>query len=298
MNHPAPPAGHPWHIVGCGRMGTLAAFYLQRAGASVTVIRPGRPHQRRVHLRFAGDTRSQMLALPVRPPEHVTAVTRLVVACKTPYSAARLAPIDLAPDALVLRLQNGIGSLDGLLRPSQRLIEVVTASAVKSDTPETLDVVAENETAFGGGTPPADWPTLARAWPGAQWEHAIRMPQWRKLVVNAVLNPLTALYDVRNGALVDNTTLMAPATALAAEADTILATLDGGWPGGSIETVRAVAHATAANTSSMRADLQAGALTEIEAINGWLVAQAKRLGVAAPEHEAIIARIRARHPAL
>ena len=298
MNTSAPQAVSDWHIVGCGRMGTLAAFYLRQTGASVTVIRPGRPHYRRVQLRFAGKARAQELELPVRPPEHVTSVTQLVMACKTPYSAARLAPIDLAPDALVLRLQNGIGSLDGLLGPAQRLIEVVTASAVKSDTPETLDVVAENETVFGGGAPPADWPALASAWPQARWDPAIRMPQWRKLVVNAVLNPLTALYDVPNGALVDDARVSTPATALAAEADTILAALDSAWPGHSIETVRAVARATAANTSSMRADLQAGALTEIEAINGWLVAQAKRIGVAAPEHEAIIARIRARHPAL
>ncbi len=54
--------------------------------------------------------------------------------------------------------------------------------------------------------------------------------------------------------------------------------------------------ATAGNTSSMRADMQRGAITEIEAINGWLLRQADALGLDLPAHRAIVAAVRARQP--
>ena len=58
----------------------------------------------------------------------------------------------------------------------------------------------------------------------------------------------------------------------------------------------AVARATAGNTSSMRADMRRGAITEIEAINGWLLREADRLGLELPAHRAIVAAVRQRHP--
>lgn len=278
-------------------MGTLAACYLQTAGWPVTVVRPGPADRQRTRLRFTRDAHEHVVDLPVCSPAETGPISHLLVACKTPYTSARLASLALAPDALVLRLQNGIGSLDGRLAVGHRLIEVVTTSAVKSAGPGRLDVVAENQTGFGGGTAPALWPALAAAWPGARWHDDIRWVQWRKLVINAVLNPLTALHDVDNGALATDPALAESVHALADEADTILAALDARWPARSRESVYEVARATADNMSSMRADIQAGAVTEIDAINGWLIGQAERLGIAAPAHRQIRDRILARSPA-
>ncbi|RJS91979.1 ketopantoate reductase family protein [Salinisphaera sp. Q1T1-3] len=287
----------PWHIVGCGRMGTLAAGYLQAAGESVVVIRPGAAHSRTTWLHFAATGARRRVTLPVRPAEACGPVVRLIVACKTPYTQAALAPITLADHALVLRLQNGIGSLEGMLGDDQRLIEVVTASAVRSAGPDTLDVVAENASRFGGGTPPACWAGLTAHWPGATWHSDIRHVQWHKLVVNAAINPLTAIHDVDNGRLVERADLQAAMTRLADEADDLLKALDPGWPGGSAGHVADIARATAANMSSMRADRHAGAVTEIESINGWLLREAARRGHTLPAHAEITARVRALHPA-
>lgn len=282
-----------WYIVGAGRIGTLAAGYLQRAGTAVVVVRPGTAHTRRITLIFDADGRSETLALTVCPPAACGPVERLLLASKTPYTDDALARVQLSDIATVVRLQNGLGSLDGRLGAGQRLIEGVTTSAVMSERDDTLRVVAENTTAFGGGPRPAWFDDLADHWPALTWAQDIRPVQWRKLVANAAINPLTAIHDVPNGALLEQPALHADMAELVAEADAVLGRLDPAWPGDSLAQVAGVARATAANTSSMRADVRAGARTEIDAINGWLLRQAEALGLALPAHRRIVARIHA-----
>ena len=237
---------------------------------------------------------------PTRPAP----IRRLVMACKAPFSTAALGGLPLAADATVLRLQNGLGSLDGLLPAGARRVEVVSASAVKRDG-DAHRVVAENDTWMGesvapGGPaaaePPAWFGPLARHWPKLHWPDDFRHRQWRKLVGNAVINPLTGLHDVANGHIFEDPALAAEAEQLAREADRVLTALDPTWPGDSLPGVRALAEATAGNTSSMRADMQAGAVTEIDAINGWLLRQADVLGLDLPAHRRLVAAVKARHP--
>ena len=240
---------------------------------------------------------------PTRPGDPIR---RLVVACKAPFSTAALGGLPLAADATVLRLQNGLGSLDGLLPAGARRVEVVSASAVKRDG-DAHRVVAENDTwmgesaapggpAAGAAEPPAWFGPLARHWPKLHWPDDFRHRQWRKLVGNAVINPLTGLHDVANGHIFQDPALAAEAEQLAREADRVLTALDPTWPGDSLPGVRALADATAGNTSSMRADMQAGAVTEIDAINGWLLRQADVLGLDLPAHRRLVAAVKARHP--
>lgn len=287
-----------WHIMGAGRVGTLAACYLQRAGAETIVVRPGPAYTRRASLAFdhAQTPATEKLDLTVKPPAECGPIPLLLVACKTPYTDAALARLQLTDSATVVRLQNGLGSLDGRLKPGQRLIEGVTASAVMSQTDDTLRVVAENATTFGGGHRPAWFDGLARHWPGLAWATDIRPVQWRKLVVNAALNPLTAIHDVPNGALLERPDLRAEMTTLIDEADAVLARLDESWPANSHASVADVVRATAGNTSSMRADIHAGAMTEIAAINGWLLRRAEELGLDLPAHRRIVDRVRALEP--
>lgn len=298
MTNPASPDhAEPWYLLGAGNMGLLAAHYLQRAGFTVIVLRRDHtPTLERTLILPDGDTvRLELLCEPIVGAG--APIRRLVVACKAPFSAAALAGLPLAADATVLRLQNGLGSLDGLLPDRARGIEVVSASAVKRDG-DAHRVVAENDTWMGDGTaaPPVWFDTLADHWPKLHWPDDFRHRQWRKLVGNAVINPLTGLHDVANGQIFQEPALTSEAEQLTGEADRLLTALDPTWPGDSLAGVRALANATAGNTSSMRADMQAGAVTEIDAINGWLLGQADALGIDLPTHRRIVAAVKARHP--
>lgn len=281
-----------WFLLGAGNMGTLAAWYLTRAGHGITVVRSGASSDLKKQLHRAGNP-ELALQLPTLAPEAITGPVRhLLVAVKTPYTRSSLSPLLpwINEETQVLRLQNGLGALDGLL-PSGQVVEAVSTSAVKGQHPDH-EIIAENTTWMGGNGPQPDWfVSLTPHWPDLQWCDDIREPQWKKLVANAVINPLTALHDVPNGHIVSDPALRDAATRLCQEADRVLQALNPDWPGHSLDNVLAVAQATAGNTSSMRADRQRGAPTEIEAINGWLVTQANRLGIAVPAHLAIIASL-------
>ena len=287
MPHPLP----HWFLLGAGNMGTLAAWDLTRAGHRVSVLRDTTEPVLHKTLRLPDEAPNVALTLPVMRPDALTAPVRhLLVAVKTPYSQSALKPLQrwLTDETLVLRLQNGLGALDGLLPEHGMLLEAVSTSAVKGQHP-VHEIVAENTTWLGGSPfPPAWFDALTHHWPDLRWREDMREPQWQKLVVNAVINPLTALHDVPNGAICTDPALRAQAEVLTREADQVLQSLNPHWPGNSLDNVLAVATATAGNTSSMRADRQRGAPTEIDAINGWLVKQADMLGLAVPENSKLV----------
>lgn len=118
----------------------------------------------------------------------------------------------------------------------------------------------------------------------------VRPRLWEKLAVNAGINPVTALCRLDNGC-VREPPARAVATQAAAEVAAV-ATDRGIELGGDVarEAVLAVAGATAANRSSMRADVEAGRRTEIDAINGYVVEVADR---PVPTNETLCRLVRA-----
>ncbi|MBB6695426.1 2-dehydropantoate 2-reductase [Cohnella xylanilytica] len=120
----------------------------------------------------------------------------------------------------------------------------------------------------------------------------------RKLLINAVVNPLTALLRVRNGELAATPERLALMRELHGETADILRRCglprEEELPDGELwDELLDVCARTAANRSSMLQDAMAGRPNEIDAINGAVVRIAKRLGTPAPWNEKIAALARA-----
>lgn len=98
---------------------------------------------------------------------------------------------------------------------------------------------------------------------GQDWSNMLA----EKLMINAVINPITAIFDVTNGAIIDNRYLNTLAKRLCEETALILQ-LDAckQW-----DRIIQVAKNTADNTSSMLKDLKEMRQTELEAITGYLI---------------------------
>jgi 2-dehydropantoate 2-reductase len=111
---------------------------------------------------------------------------------------------------------------------------------------------------------------------------------WGKAVANAAINPLTALWRVPNGELLASCERRALLAALASEAAAVARASGVALPfDDPIAYVEGVCRATAANRSSMLQDVAAGRPTEIDSINGILIAEGARLGVPTPVNEVV-----------
>jgi 2-dehydropantoate 2-reductase len=111
---------------------------------------------------------------------------------------------------------------------------------------------------------------------------------WGKAIANAAINPLSALWRVTNGKLLDAEDRRRLLAALAQEAAAV-ARASGVEPpfDNAVLQVEAVCRATAANHSSMLQDVERGRPTEIDSINGVIVREGLRVGVPTPFNEAV-----------
>jgi 2-dehydropantoate 2-reductase len=106
---------------------------------------------------------------------------------------------------------------------------------------------------------------------------------WGKLVINAAINPLTALLRVPNGELLERPAARELLAEAACEAASVARKQGINLPyNDPISAVEEVARNTAANISSMLQDVLRGTPTEIEAINGAIVRVGEQLEVSTP----------------
>lgn len=98
------------------------------------------------------------------------------------------------------------------------------------------------------------------------WEKLLK----EKLIVNAVINPITALFDVPNGAIIKDRNLRYLANKICEETAVVLQLSEKeSW-----KMIVNTARITEDNVSSMRADIQNNRKTELEAITGYIIKNA------------------------
>ncbi len=106
---------------------------------------------------------------------------------------------------------------------------------------------------------------------------------WGKLVINAAINPLTALLQIKNGELLDNPSALEFFHELAKEAAAVANSSGIELPySDPSAVVDEVARTSADNSSSMLQDVLRGAQTEIDSINGKIIDYARKNGIPVP----------------
>ncbi|PSP68549.1 2-dehydropantoate 2-reductase [Halobacteriales archaeon QS_1_69_70] len=286
-------------IFGAGSLGSLVGGLLAR-DHDVTLV--GRdPHvsavrERGLHLKGAVETTVRPDAV-TEPPADADLAVVCVKAVDTVAAAEALAGADLE---VCLSLQNGMGNeavLAGGLDATV-LAGTCTYGAVLEE-PGVVRCTGVGEVALGardgGPSDAADRVGAALDAAGVETTVASDMPRrlWEKLAINAGINATTALARLDNGALVDGEA-NAVATAAAREVGRV-ADAEGVdlSPDAAAAAVERVAAATAANTSSMRQDVEAGRRTEVDAIGGYVCKRADEHGVDVPVNDTMTRLLRA-----
>ncbi|MFL5759702.1 MAG: ketopantoate reductase family protein [Thermomicrobiales bacterium] len=285
-------------VVGAGAMGSLLAGRMVAAGEPVTLL--GRPSPHLDAIRTHGltveelDGSHQNVKIPLAVEPDVARTADLIVVLVKTYAttdAIGSLKAHLSNAAVVLTLQNGLGNasaLRAILNPSGRgareILTGVTTEAAFREKPGVIIHAGRGQTVIGregGGASPRTGKVVGHltksGWPSKAVVDIDRWI-WRKLAINAAINPLTALTGRTNAAIADDPYLWSAAKGLAGEAAAVAAAR-GHDLGDIARAVADVARATGENRSSMLADLDLGIRTEIDAINGAVVQEGRRLGV-------------------
>lgn len=110
---------------------------------------------------------------------------------------------------------------------------------------------------------------------------------YRKLMINAIINPLTAIWRITNGELLDSPYRLQVMKQLYKEAAAVYEAQSIPYDADLWDQVLGVCRSTASNRSSMCTDVMNGKATEIEAITGSIIEMGKESGVDIPGHELV-----------
>jgi 2-dehydropantoate 2-reductase len=253
-------------------------------------------------LRVTG--RADFVAWPkaVLDATELPAVDLAILATKTTELDAAAARLEgKLPGAAVMPVQNGLGAEEVVRSHGDwPIVSAVTfmSGTRRSDT--EVEYVLDTETWVGpfGGTPfelaEEAVRLIVESGLKAQAFPDLRPAQWSKLIFNATVNGVAALTGLRHDFHFAEGELGELVRGLVEEGKRVAAAAgiglhDDPWEMNVVATRRGSAH-----SPSMLEDVRAGQPTEVELINGSLVREAERLGVAVPLQQAIYTLVKAR----
>jgi 2-dehydropantoate 2-reductase len=300
--------GNKVAILGAGAMGTLYGYALaDRNEVTMVDVRSDVVDYVAARGLVVGEAPPRRVEA-TRDPARAFGCAYLFLFVKAPDTLGAIRPFagQLNPATPIVSLQNGLGN------------EEAIKTALGSNVPLVLGVTTEGAVAIGhghsnhvdhgttvlgsGGASSATLQSVARLLTasglGASVAYDIRPHLWGKLLVNAAINPVAALLDRRNGAIVDDPDAAELAKGIAAEVAEVARALRISLPTADAWAyVRETVAATAGSRNSMTLDLEAKRRTEVEQINGAVVAAGRRTGVATPLNEAVLRLVKAKQRA-
>lgn len=271
-------------IVGAGSIGLLFASYLAKAFSVTLYTRTSEQaeviNQKGVILQNGRiQSRVNVKAFPISKWKGTEELTIIAVKQYQLHSIIdHLTKFDCSPQNLLF-LQNGMGHL--------KLIEKIDAAAILVGSVEHGASKVNSNTVRhnGGGAVNAALykgkseilMELAEACAPIHFPITIKDNYYQmmvnKLIANAVINPLTAILQVKNGELITNTFYFAAVKKLFLEIAFILSLED---PIRKFRDMIRICKKTGDNQSSMLKDLEAGRRTEVDAILGFLLDEANK----------------------
>ncbi len=284
-------------IVGPGAMGCLLSGIFTKSGAKVWVL--DRSPERAEEISAQGITVTGIagewkVKVPVITQASQIGTADLVVICVKSYdtknAAASIKPL-VGEDTQVLTLQNGIGNIEIIAEAigAEKVIGGVTNLGATLLGNGKVKFAGKGETVLGriDGKIPVQMRAIRELFAGAGLQvrisRDIKGLLWSKLIINAGINPLTAVTRLPNGKLIEfegTRRILREAVMEAirvAKRKRIKLIYDD-----PLAKVEAVCEATSGNTSSMLQDIIRRRRTEIDFINGVIVRQAQELGIPAP----------------
>jgi len=290
-------------VFGAGAVGSLVAALLSAQHEVVAVARP--PHAEEISrdgLRVEGLIRrtarfpcvDRTALLPAGFSPEIAFVT--VKSYDTRAACEALRPLRIP---VAVTMQNGLDNARDLESAAPDVVVALTALGVTVIGPGRIRYAGPGRTVVGawrGRAESAEVVARILTDGGIPAERVVDVQRelWLKAAVNAGINPLTAMHRVANGRLLEDPDWSRELREAAREVARVAAAAGVAIREDEAEArALEVAAATGENRSSMLQDVERGRRTEIEAISGAVIAEARRRRIAVPVNERLYRSVRA-----
>jgi 2-dehydropantoate 2-reductase len=300
-------------IVGAGALGGLVGAFLTRAGEDVTLLETNAARAHLLNtdgLHIVQTGRDESITVPMRvvtSADGLEPFDLVFIAVKTYQTedAVKAALPAAHAGTRFLSMQNGIGNTEVVARlvGPDRVLCGITYHSVQHVGPGRLQFRAGIKpiqiAPFDGIVTPAIdaiGETFHRAGLDtavvANIDHAV----WQKLLHNAAINPVSAITGLTCREILGDEDLLAFMRDLCAEIVAVMRAhgvpiVDEEDP---FRPLLGSLNALGNNRPTMWQDLARGVRTEVDALNGAVVAEAKRLGLLAPHNAALVRFVHSR----
>ncbi|WP_172954789.1 ketopantoate reductase family protein [Aeromonas sobria] len=298
-----------WSLLGCGALGGVVASLLTISGQSTRVLLRDH-HQSTLHpgTDFTSlEGQVQLLNIERGFVSKPGKIKRLLVMTKASQVIAALTPLAGKLDAAVpiVLLHNGMGIAEQVVEmfPHNPVIAGVTSHGAMRCGHFVFRHTGKGETWLGPINEAAKAHAaladeLALALGQAGWDEHVLARQWQKLAINCAINPLTALYKLKNGELAGPRFADVLQQICVEVADVMCAEGIATTAEELQRRAMTVVELTADNYSSMYQDMELGRETEIEAITGFLLSKAAKHGIAVPVNQGLYQAIKEKSQAV
>ncbi len=292
-------------ILGAGALGSLLGARLSQAGrVRISLLTTDRQHVLAIRQdgltveELDGSMRCYRLPAFDTPDALEEAPDLVLVSVKThSIEGAVSSVVDRCHAAtLFLTLQNGIGNWERIGRL------VGEGSVLVGTTAQGATLLASGRIRHGGNGPTylgepdgslsprvlAVVEKFRQAGLAAESREGMVQLIWEKLHVNVGINAITALTGIRNGFIASMPVARELCRAAVEEAMRVARAKGFVMPEDMVERVLAIAQATAVNRSSMGQDVDHRKRTEIDAINGAIVALGEQQHLPTPVNQTLV----------
>lgn len=299
-------------IFGAGSIGSLFAAKLALVGNRVTVI-AREAHVRQIaargldlqtyhgqHLRIPLDAKTQL--------DKSTLLDQIIVSTKaydnkTAYrEICNVIDPQNAQQIKLILLQNGVGNENPYeqLFPQQNIYRLLTTEAAILESPGQVIHTGGGQTILVRRDSVCNsyetWlaKTFSSSGLPCQVSTDFEKSIWTKLLINIPINPLGAIYRVKNGQLLQRREIYCRFEKLIIESISVLEakSIKTAFKN-PLEEIKEIVRKTANNKCSMLRDLEQGKPTEIDYINGVIIALAKEIGMQVEENTRVVRQVKA-----
>lgn len=252
-----------------------------------------------------GDQRLHCKINATADPKEIGPTDIIILCVKYPDVAAGLQQAEKIthPESLLVTLQNGIGHLEMLKtwKGSPAIVLGVTALGANLVSPGHVRYAGSGMTRIGF-LKSADFARslllakVCNLLNDCGIETAIVDDIldyiWTKLLINVGINALTAIHRCPNGELLESDDTKNLLTAAVKEGEAVARALGIQVPDDPLAMTLDVCKRTAHNLSSMLQDINNKRPTEIDSINGEIVAAGRKLGIPVPVNEELVQKVK------